>query len=679
MLAQGAGLAFTPGYGLPLAQLPAAEGFLCLLDWAGRGQSAGLLAAGLRRRALKPPAGAEESLSPHELARALEDLSLGFGASRYEPALLRALAVRYQEREKKEIPAKTLLAVELLAAELLTGLPQGPRLSLAGLACWLRARALKLVALPVGETGQGHYRGLLYALSELAQGAAGAPELEANAAVELLRAELALRIQPAQAPKPGCVHLSRLESGAVAFRPHILLLGLDESRFPGSPVPDPFLSAPELKALGLATPEDRIQARLLSVLQALADLGRPQSLAVGFCRHEVAANREKAPSGLGLQIFRLKQPGSGYDDYLKACGEPAGLAPRRAEDSLDPMELGLCLGLQGRGDAAALVDRRMAQGLAALEARRQPSLGGYDSLLAPGRVNLQEQRWSASQLKNFLGCPRKWLYEKVLRLRAVEAQKDAASAWLEPNDEGTLVHAFLEWHQGQALAAGKNPTAAECAARMETLIAKARLDHAQPGAGVAKPQEEALRKAAGTYPAFLERALEPGWKPEATELELATAQGQPLELALPAGLRIRVSGFIDYAESKDGQWRVWDYKTGSAKEYAADKIEKNGPQLLVYLAGLKAWLRERHRAGQVVEAGYLFPSQKGGYQRLAFAVDAAQAEDLLEAMLAEPLRNAFEKGCFAPLEKTDCHYCGFKAACDMEAIKARVKAGKGGA
>jgi hypothetical protein len=81
----------------------------------------------------------------------------------------------------------------------------------------------------------------------------------------------------------------------------------------------------------------------------------------------------------------------------------------------------------------------------------------------------------------------------------------------------------------------------------------------------------------------------------------------------------------------------------------------------------------------VVEAGYLFPSQKGGYQRLAFAVDAAQAEDLLEAMLAEPLRNAFEKGCFAPLEKTDCHYCGFKAACDMEAIKARVKAGKGGA
>lgn len=678
MLALAGGPAFTPGYGLPLAQMPAAEGFLCLLGWASAGQSAGLLAAGLRQGWLRLPPGSAEGLKPRDLARALEELSIGFGASRYEPAMLQALAQRNQQASQKPVPPEAFKALQLLAAELLMGLPQGRSLSLAGLASWLRARALKLVALPLDEAGQGHFRGLLHALGELALAAAKAQALPAEEAVELLQKELALRLKPAQAPKPGAIHISQLESGAVAFRPHILLLGLDESRFPGSPSPDPFLAAEELKALGLATPEDRVQARLLCVLQALADLGRPQSLSAGFCSHDAAANREKAASGLGLQIFRLRQPKAGYREYLAACGEPAGLAPRRAEDSLGLMELGLCLGLRGQGDAAGLLEPRSRRGLRAMAARREPGLGSYDSLLAPASIRLEDQRWSATQLDDFLDCPRRWLYAKVLKLRPVEDEPAASDAWLDPAAEGTLMHAFLQWHQSRAMESGQRPSAQECAAAMEALIAEAKLDHAQPGAGLAKPQEEALRRAAHSYPEYLARALEPGWKPEATELELAAAQGGPLQLRLPGGLRIAVGGYIDYAESKDGRWRVWDYKTGKSADFKPGSLEANGAQLLVYLAGLKAWLKERQKSGQAAGAGYLFPSQRGGFARMAFDATAEEAEEKLAGLLAGPFQQAFAAGCFAPTENAGCGYCDFKAACDLNAIKARVSAQKGG-
>jgi sulfatase maturation enzyme AslB (radical SAM superfamily) len=64
---------------------------------------------------------------------------------------------------------------------------------------------------------------------------------------------------------------------------------------------------------------------------------------------------------------------------------------------------------------------------------------------------------------------------------------------------------------------------------------------------------------------------------------------------------------------------------------------------------------------------------------MAFESSAEEAEAKLDALLAEPLRQAFEQGSFAPAEDADCSYCDFKAACDASAIKARVKAQRGGA
>lgn len=278
-----------------------------------------------------------------------------------------------------------------------------------------------------------------------------------------------------------------------------------------------------------------------------------------------------------------------------------------------------------------------------------------------------ERPISASALGVLLGCPHRFLYERVLGWSAPPAlDHDGA---IDALSYGTLFHATAEAFyraHGKPFTAHRKPldhwhqVAAELAgAQFDAFVATYPL----AGVDVADAQRRRLQH-------DLRSLLDADWEPKKTFVDVERAFGPlPLEVG---GATLHVRGYIDRIDVVGGVTLVRDLKTGRLRSRGKDDVlpaydVQLGLYGLVARAQATAW-----GVPAKVEGAYVYPADPSGDDR-AFRDDfddlAAHTEGWLD-LAARLLRTRTFPRTPDP---DDCRYCAFQPVCGPAAHQ-RAKA-----
>jgi DNA helicase-2/ATP-dependent DNA helicase PcrA len=250
---------------------------------------------------------------------------------------------------------------------------------------------------------------------------------------------------------------------------------------------------------------------------------------------------------------------------------------------------------------------------------------------------------SPSRMNDYLECPQKFFYTKVLKIDVEERDWDA------PNF-GNVVHSVLEKAARQAKTTGSYPSADAAAA-----LFKQAMDRT---AFTSLARKEMYEKHAKNifenyYPNF---AQTPPTRIAEVEFSFDSVEVSDGDL---------VSGKIDRIEkNSDGTYELYDYKTGKPPSQAdvapGGKRENYFNQLCFY-----KYAFEKLTGKKVARTGliYVEDHERNVYKELTDD-DMRYVEDLIMQTYANirALR-------FAPDQKPDtCKYCAYKQLCKLEVV-----------
>ena len=197
--------------------------------------------------------------------------------------------------------------------------------------------------------------------------------------------------------------------------------------------------------------------------------------------------------------------------------------------------------------------------------------------------------------------------------------------WLEPRDEGSLLHEVFRAFLEEITRAGERPDSARHAGQLLALAAEhieAWRDRVPPSSQVAfEAQRDAILQACRTFLAAEAehcRGATPRWFEVGFGMREAAAGGlaspEPVEIELPGGARVRLRGSIDRVdEGATGDFQIWDYKTGSAAGIREGRGLHGGRQAqpALYAMAFEKLLERGGRTGRVARSGYFFPGAQG--------------------------------------------------------------------
>jgi ATP-dependent helicase/DNAse subunit B len=406
------------------------------------------------------------------------------------------------------------------------------------------------------------------ALGELAELARAAPELAPGDAAELAGVLEGLELVSGEPPGPGAVAvLDPLALRARRVRA-LFLCGLQEGSFPAPARPQPFLAEEERRRLAevsgllLAEHQDALAAERYLLYAAVS---RPEELLV-LSWH--VAGDDGAPA---MPSLFLEDVCDLFDHSLRE---------RRARRPLGAVD---------RPDGACLVSP--APSLAPLR---------DEQLLA----ELCGRTWSASSLQKWMGCPVRWLVERMLGADDLEPDP-------EPLARGGLAHAALkdtfESLRRETGSARLTPARLGLARRLlhEALVANAA---AYPLSTVPERVPGLRRRLEADLERYLERAAvaagdgESELEPTHLELGFGFAEGdergEVSELpAFDLGGGVMLLGRIDRVDvGADGAAVVYDYKGASATA-GAKWIAEREIQLGLYMRAVEGLLGLRAIGG----------------------------------------------------------------------------------
>jgi len=707
---------------------------LAFLDWVGEGFSADrlreALASGaltLRRLGTKEagaPDGARDAFAP-AAARELRRARIGWGRRRHRTALDRAIAAlegperRSHRGDEETDPAAAQRRVERRAR----------RLAAARRAREFVVRALELAPEDAREAGADALRRLAggarafvaefgrvadeldaaaaEALDALFQEIAELPAGSASPAEAVQRLSDAVRelsVSPDRA-RPGCVHVAHYAAGGFSGRPHAFLVGLDDSRHPGRGLEDPVLLDEERRGINaslarpvLAMERDRPRESARALRACLARLDG--SLTASYSKFDLrnlSMSGEPSPSPFFLELYRESagRPEADYSALLEDLERAEGFVPDE-DSALDEPEWWLArlrrLGATlGAGAAAPLVRASypwLADGHAAETARAGDEFTAWDGRLRGPTPELDPRvsggAMSVSRIQDLAKCPFSYFLEAVLRIEAPDDLERQAGAWLEPRDEGSLLHEVFHAFCDGLVRRGETPDLARDTPVLEALAAERIAtwrERVPPSSEIAfESQREAMLTACRTFlrdeaqraGRVTLRWFEVPFGLGKTESAAAIASADPVEIRVGAG-RLKLSGKIDRIdEAEDGSFHVWDYKTGSPYAVREGRGLRGGRQAqpALYAMAVEALLVRSGRAGRVSTSGYFFPGVRGEGQRIAIPIDAAQTRDALSRLLDLAAAGLFPHA----VSKEDCRFCEYAAICGgAEAAAARSK------
>ncbi|MFV0260515.1 MAG: PD-(D/E)XK nuclease family protein [Acidimicrobiales bacterium] len=391
---------------------------------------------------------------------------------------------------------------------------------------------------------------------------------------------------------------------------HVVVVGLAEGIFPRPRRGDPLLpGAVRERADGLLPAEPVTEAIDLRVVAA-ALAGSVSRPLVTLARGDLRSNRRRSPVRAVQALVEPSEVTSvdSHQRLLEGHGRPVAVAD---------LELRHLLRHVGRGQPLAShplasTDPVLVAGVARAEHRQTGA--GFNPHVGrvPGGVDLTDRLLSATALEDYVTCPRRYLFGRVLRLR--EDERPERIHQITARDRGSLLHAVLEQFVAEQIEADTVPAPDEPWSD----------DQRQRLRGVLDEQLERFRTAGLTggrvstavlerrlgveLDRFLRRDEEFRRSRRATPVAAELGFGfddDPGVIELPDGRAVRMRGRVDRVDTtEDGGVLVVDYKGGSGSEFAkldvdplqggrrlqlplyarvvADRLDRVGPRTAVY-------------------------------------------------------------------------------------------------
>ena len=501
-------------------------------------------------------------------------------------------------------------------------------------------------------------------------------------------------------PRPGCLHVAHLASGGRSGRPHTIIVGLDDGRFPGAGLQDPVLLDGERQRLSadLPTARGRLRDKLQSFASLLARLRG--SVTLSYPCRSLADDRDLFASPAVLAAHRILSgnPNADHGSLADTLREPASFAPDAPERCLDDADWwlwrlcgpeavdGVDATLQGLFPA-------LAHGRRAEDERLSDRVTPYGGLVPRagrdvGPTSPHPPVFSASRLQVLGGCPLAYFFQYVLRIAPPDELEIDPTRWLDALAFGSLLHEvfcrFMHALRRDGLLPEFDRDWPRLQAILDDSVEACRRTYPPPSQSVFRRQQRELLRAADTFlhdeehfcqasqPLYFEAAI--GMPPDlGTPLDTL----DPIPLLLPDGTTIRTRGRIDrvdrVGEPDAHTYTVWDYKTGSTSRYDKSNPFRQGRlvQNLLSVRLVERRLRAEDSQARVTAFGYFFPGVRGGGRRLAWSPGELADGPTVIARLCRLAAD----GCFQPTDTDDdCRFCDYAPICgDLGGLTASSK------
>jgi ATP-dependent helicase/nuclease subunit B len=677
----------TLAVGLPVERTRPGRAFTAYFRWLDGGFEADVIRRLLEAGDLRPEG--RHGRDGVSLARRLRSLRIGWGRSRYltviEDQLAAARAAEGRFRDAGEDPGwpvkrrrREMEALYSILSPIIESAPPTPEGSddepeavspgdvARGLSAFLRFIPTED---PVDVTAKELIDRILTRIATTLS-----RPTEYGAAAAIVRSHLRIRVPAPRAEgrapwssAGGHLYLTDLEHGGVTGRRLTFVVGLDWDRFPGGRLLDPLLLDADRRALAgrdLPASIDRLAERQFQLAALLARLRR--SITLSYSAWSPCEAREIAPAAALLDAFRLsrRRPSATFEELHGELRPLAGAVPRghgrldQQDVWLGNLEKGGRL-LEARPAVRALFPSLDA-GIGAREAIRSEEGNAFHGILQPRAAELDPRlnagrTLSASALESLGACPRKYLFQRVLRLYPPDDPVRDPDRWLDPMERGSLLHAVFERVLRERME-GLGPEATPEARAVEILTEEAEVKLAEvptPSRAVFRRELEDLAEDVRSF-ITMTRSIRP---PLALELQFGLGGDEPVAMEVPDGT-IFLRGAVDRVDDGDSGLTIVDYKTGSLFGFDRRFGTFYGGRRLQHI--VYARIVERLLGRRVEAFEYHFPSSRGQntvrrYERSAYASGTELIARLLDGVAA---------GHFPPTENPgDCRFCDYRAIC----------------
>lgn len=489
-------------------------------------------------------------------------------------------------------------------------------------------------------------------------------------------------------PRPRCLHVSDLQSAGYTNRPHVFVIGLDQSAFPGGSSEDPLLLDHMRRDISSELPI-RSNTPGETNWHLARVLGMSTGRATLICsRRNLVDDRPLHPSGAFLRAQRLTGAES---SSLALLPEFSAAGPASDEDLarglLSESELGMILRETSTWQTRA--EERypwLADGKRAARERASERLTRYDGMLEEPEesLTLNGKTVSASRLETLMTCTYRYFMRYVLKVEPVEELTERDSdRWLDPREFGSLLHRLFRRFMQELADRGESVQRERHEPLMRELLAEEidrEADRMPPPNDAARRRDEkrlwtcariflAAEAAHGREhtPAGFEVSFGRGRL--STDQEEPLGQEAPVDLQLSDDVQFQLQGVIDRIDrGPEGSYSVWDYKTGSTHGFEAYDLFSGGEKL--------QWALYAHALAQITNesvsrSGYFFPTERTYGQRMAQAIPGA--DEIVQFL--EPLFKMVERGYFLQAASEEhCQYCDYRGICgDYEQRKSQIE------
>lgn len=472
-------------------------------------------------------------------------------------------------------------------------------------------------------------------------------------------------------PRAGRIHVAPLSSGGFSGRPHTFIVGLDDTRFPGTGGQDPLVLDEERSRISdqLVTSAGRLAASMADFSRLLARLrGR---VTLSYCCRSLTDDHEMFPSPVVLSCYRILEKRDGdQEDLAKYLGEPASFAPDSPDGSIDMTEWWLSQ-LCGKSPTVAAPETlglsfpNLFRGFTAREARLGGEFTRYDGYVPEAGPLCDPSRpdgrvYSASALEQMAKCPMEYFFRSVLGIRRPDEFSIDPRIWLEATERGTLLHEVFRSFMTRLADRGERPEVARHQMELNGILSdetdKWALLKPPPNSLVFEREKEDMLNTAKIFliheeehcresrPEYCEAAMGLPQRARSTEIDCL----DPVKVLLVEGLYLLAHGRIDRIDRLDEgdgkQFAIWDYKTGSDYGYNSSDPFYGGRHIqnILYVLMANHRILSAVPGANVASFGYFFPSAKGQGNRVEW--DNAQLEAGVE-ILADLCR-MLATGCF---------------------------------
>jgi ATP-dependent helicase/nuclease subunit B len=638
-----------------------------------------------------------------DATRIIRDAGIGRGRDRYLPSLDALIRV-YQERtdEKRDNgngdedrnfhvrQINTARAVYSLIDRILSVTPDTGRrgaVSLGALAAGL-ARFVAAHARIAGELDGMATAGLEQLCDEFAE--LPVRQLSIREAIRRLRRAVRILHVGASVPKPGHLHASDYGAGGYSGRAYTFIVGMDESRHPGRGLQDPILLDHERRRINrlihprhLRILSDRPAERKQAFRSCLARL--QGQVFISYSCRDLLADREQFPVPVLLEIYRAvsRKPDMDYSGFRSALDPACGFIPGH-DMFLDETEWWLHqrhMFPWRAGSQRAMVESVypwLRRGRQAEQERSGNRFTVFDGWVRDAEGELDPRRAlqpiSPTQIEALARCPFAYLLRYVLGVTPPDDWSRDTTVWLDPAALGRLLHDIFRDFMSEITVREEKPRFEQHWARLKGL-AEASIEHWRervppPNMAAFSVQRDHILIACETFLKEEEihcqditpRFFEVPFGLRDMQAALSPGSERPVLIDLGEGTGFLLRGRVDRVDQRrDGEYEVWDYKTGSPRPLREEKRYNRGQQIqhALYARAVEILLARMGGSGRVVCSGYFFPGPRGEGMRIIGRDDTEGLQQVISALF-----DLLQTGAFpSTLDADFCRYCHYRSVC----------------